>query len=75
MPPGPALGLRTADPGVVDALVAARPAVSSTVAGHGLHPMAPAHVERADVEDLDEALTEAWWCRAPRRLREELGGR
>ncbi len=78
-PQGPALGLRTADADVVDALVAARPSVFLTVAGYGVHPMVLAHVERADVEDLDEALTEAltvaWWCRAPRRLREELRGR
>ncbi|WP_089405644.1 hypothetical protein [Geodermatophilus saharensis] len=60
---------------MVDALVAARPGVFSTVAGYGLHPMVLAHVERACVEDLEEALTEAWWCRAPRRLREELRGR
>ena len=69
-PPGPALGLRTADPGVVDALVAARPDVFFTVAGYGVHPMVLLHVERASFEDLDEALTEAWLCRAPRRLRE-----
>ncbi len=74
-PPGPALGLRTADPGVVDALVTARPGVFFTVAGYGLHPMVLVHVERASVEDLEEALADAWWCRAPRRLREELGGR
>ncbi|RFU19394.1 MmcQ/YjbR family DNA-binding protein [Geodermatophilus marinus] len=73
-PEGPALGLRTAGPDVVDALVAARPGVFFTVAGYGVHPMVLAHVERASVEDLEEALTEAWWCRAPRRLREELRG-
>ncbi|HYO36971.1 MAG TPA: MmcQ/YjbR family DNA-binding protein [Geodermatophilus sp.] len=74
-PPGPALGLRTADPGVVEALVATDPGVFLTVAGYGLHPMVLVHVERAAVEDLDEVLVEAWWCRAPRRLREELRGR
>ncbi|MGY1605827.1 MmcQ/YjbR family DNA-binding protein [Geodermatophilus sp. SYSU D00700] len=74
-PEGPALGVRTADPDVVDALVAARPGVYFTVAGYGLHPMVLVHVERAAVEDLEEAITEAWWCRAPRRLREELRGR
>jgi hypothetical protein len=68
-PPGPALGLRTADPGVVDALVASRPGVYFTVAGYGIHPMVLLHVERASFEDLDEALTEAWLCRAPARLR------
>jgi hypothetical protein len=68
-PSGPALGLRTADPGVIEALVAARPDVFFTVAGYGVHPMVLLHVERASFEDLDEALTEAWLCRAPKRLR------
>ncbi len=75
-PEGPALGLRTADPGVVDALVTARPQVFFTVAGYGVHPMVLVRVEAASFEDLDEAITDAWLCRAPRRLREELlGGR
>lgn len=69
-PDGPALGLRVADPLAVEALVAARPDVFFTVAGYGVHPMVLLHVERASYEDLDEALTEAWLCRAPRRLRE-----
>jgi hypothetical protein len=73
-PQGPALGLRTADPDVVDALVAAQPTVYFTVAGYGVHPMVLLDVEAASAEDLEEALTEAWLCRAPRRLREELLG-
>ncbi|TKJ28717.1 MmcQ/YjbR family DNA-binding protein [Blastococcus sp. CCUG 61487] len=73
-PEGPALGLRTADPAVVDALVLAQPDVYFTVAGYGVHPMVLLRVEAAAVEELDEALTEAWLCRAPRRLREELLG-
>jgi hypothetical protein len=68
-PDGPALGLRTGDPLAVEALVAARPDVFFTVAGYGVHPMVLLHVERASFEDLDEALTEAWLSRAPRRLR------
>ena len=67
-PDGPALGLRTADPETVDALVAARPGVFLTVAGYGVHPMVLVHVERATVDDLDEAITDAWVARAPRRL-------
>ncbi len=73
-PAGPALGLRTADPTVVDALVMARPDVFFTVAGYGVHPMVLLSVEAASVDDLDEALTEAWLCRAPRRLRAQLPG-
>lgn len=53
--------------------MAARPAVFFTVAGYGVHPMVLLHVERASVEDLDEAITEAWLARAPRALRAQLG--
>ena len=67
-PDGPALGLRVADPSAVDALVAARPGVFFSVAGFGVLPMVLLHVERASYEDVDEALTDAWLCRAPRRL-------
>jgi hypothetical protein len=67
-PEGPALGLRTASPGAVDALVAAHPEVFFTVAGYGVHPMVLVDVERATFEDLDEAITDAWLCRAPRRI-------
>jgi hypothetical protein len=68
-PDGPALGVRVPDAGVVDGLVAARPGVFFTVAGYGVHPMVLLHVERAAFEDLDEAVTESWLCRAPKRLR------
>lgn len=75
-PSGPALGLRTADPGTVDGLLATRPDVFFVVAGYGAYPMVLLHVERATFEDLDEAVTDAWLCRAPRRLvREFLAGR
>ena len=67
-PDGPALGVRVPDVGMVDALVAARPGVFLVVAGYGVHPMALLHVERASFEDLDEAVTESWLCRAPKRL-------
>ena len=67
-PDGPALGLRTPDPVAVEALVAARPGVFFTAAGYGIHPMVLLHVERASFDDLDEAITDAWLCRAPRRL-------
>lgn len=67
-PDGPALGVRVPDAGVVDGLVAARPGVFFTVAGYGVHPMVLLHVERASFDDLDEAVTESWLCRAPKRL-------
>ncbi len=67
-PDGPALGVRVPEPGVVEGLVAARPGVFFTVAGYGVHPMVLLHVEHASFEDLDEAVTESWLCRAPKRL-------
>ena len=67
-PDGPALGVRVPDVGAVDGLVASRPAVFFTVAGYGVHPMVLLHVENASFEDLDEAVTESWLCRAPKRL-------
>jgi hypothetical protein len=74
-PDGPALGLRTEDPEAVEALLAAQPDVFFTVAGYGVHPMVLVDVERATFEDLDEAITDAWLCRAPRRVaREFLAG-
>jgi hypothetical protein len=74
-PEGPALGLRTEDPEAVEALLAAQPDVFFTVAGYGVHPMVLVDVERATFEDLDEAITDAWICRAPRRVaREFLAG-
>jgi hypothetical protein len=67
-PDGPALGLRTAEVEAVDALVSARPGVFFTVAGYGAYPMVLVHVARASFDDLDEAITDAWLSRAPRRL-------
>jgi hypothetical protein len=67
-PDGPALGLRTDGVEAVDALLAARPGVFFVVAGYGVHPMVLLHVERASFDDLDEAITDAWLSRAPRRL-------
>ena len=60
--------MRVPEPEVVDGLVAARPGVYFTVAGYGVHPMVLLHVENAAFEDLDEAVTESWLCRAPKRL-------
>ena len=68
-PDGPALGLRTADVEAVDGLLAARPGVFFVTAGYGVHPMVLVHVERAAFEDRDEAITDGWLARAPKRLR------
>ena len=66
-PAGPALGLRTTDPETAHALVAARPEVFFVVAGYGVHPMVLVDVEQAALDDLDEAITDAWLSRASQR--------
>jgi len=72
----PALGLRLPDVGAGEALVASQPDLFFAVAGYLSHPMVLLRVEAASYEDLDEALTEAWLCRAPRKLaRAFLDGR
>ena len=71
-PDGPALGLRVADGGVREALVSARPEVFFSVPHYDAHPMVLLHVRATPFEDLDEALTEAWLCRAPQRLVRQL---
>ena len=65
---GSALGVRVPEPEVALALVAARPGVFFTIANYGVAPMVLLHVERASFDDLDEAVTESWLCRALKRL-------
>lgn len=67
-PEGPALGLRVPDAGAREALLAGRPGVFFLVPAYAPHPMVLVRVEAAPFEELDEALTESWLCRAPRRL-------
>lgn len=67
-PDGPALGVRVPDAGAQDALVLSRPAVYVSLPAYDGYPMALVHVEAASFEDLDEAITESWLCRAPKRL-------
>ena len=67
-PAGPALGLRVPDAGVAEALRAGRPDVYLSVPRYDGTPMLLVHVEAAPFEELDEAITESWLCRAPQRL-------
>lgn len=66
-PTGPALGLRVPDATARGAWLAELPDVFFLVPHYEPHPMVLVHVERAPFEVLDEALTEAWLCRASKR--------
>jgi len=66
-PDGPALGLRVPDDGAREALLLSRPEVYFSVPSYDAHPMVLARVEAAPFEDPDEAITESWLCRAPKR--------
>ena len=74
-PDGPALGLRVPDAGVAAALRAGRPEVFLSVPRYDAGPLLLVHVEAAPFDELDEAVTESWLCRAPQRLvRDFLAG-
>ena len=67
-PDGPALGLRVPDVGVRAAWLAEHPDVFFLVPAYEGSPMVLVRVEAAPFDVLDEALTESWLCRAPKRL-------
>ncbi len=67
-PSGPVLGARVPDEGAKHALVAEEPGVYFTTAHFDGYPAVLARLDRLDVENVAELTTEAWACRAPRRL-------
>ena len=66
-PAGPALGLRVPVAAARAAWLAELPEAFFLVPHYEPYPMVLVHVERVPFEALDEALTEAWLCRAPKR--------
>lgn len=71
-PDGPILGARVADVGVKAALIADDPAVYFTTPHFDGYPAILVRLDRIDVGELDEIITEAWLTRAPKRLAEEF---
>lgn len=67
-PDGPALGVRVPDASARAAWLSAHPFVFFLVPQYEPYPMVLVHVEQAGFEVLDEAITESWLDRAPRRL-------
>ncbi len=70
-PDGPILGVRVADAGVKEALLAGDPDVFFTTPHFDGYPAVLVRLERIGVEELDELIVEAWLARAPKRLAKE----
>jgi hypothetical protein len=67
-PTGPILGVRVADVGVKEALLAEEPAVYFTTPHFDGYPAILVRLGAITVPDLAELLEEAWLVQAPKRL-------
>lgn len=67
-PDGPALAAHVPDEGAKAALIAEEPDTYFTTSHFDGYPIVLCHVDRLDGQALTELATEAWACRAPRRL-------
>lgn len=65
---GPVLGVRVADEGVKQALVADDPEVYFTTPHFDGYPAVLVRLDRIEVPELSEVITEAWLLKAPKRL-------
>ncbi|RSM72980.1 hypothetical protein DMH04_41560 [Kibdelosporangium aridum] len=70
-PDGPVLGVRVADVGVKEALLAEDPAVYFTTPHFNGYPAILVRLAEISVPELGELVTEAWLDRAPKRLAKE----
>ncbi|MCZ7422332.1 MULTISPECIES: MmcQ/YjbR family DNA-binding protein [unclassified Micromonospora] len=67
-PDGPILGVRVADLGVKEALLADDPGLFFTTPHFDGYPSVLVRLDRIGVTELTELIVEAWYARAPRRL-------
>ncbi|MEU2610069.1 MmcQ/YjbR family DNA-binding protein [Micromonospora sp. NPDC007271] len=67
-PDGPVLGVRVPDLGAKEALLADDPTVYFTTPHFDGYPAVLVRLDRVDVAELAELITEAWCARAPKRL-------
>ncbi len=67
-PDGPILGVRVADTGVKEALLADDPAVYFTTPHFDGYPAVLVRLGEIDPAELRELLRDAWLARAPKRL-------
>ena len=71
-PDGEILGVRVADLGEKDALVAAEPEVFFTIPHLDGWPAVLVRLDAIEVDELTEVITDAWLDRAPKTLREKF---
>jgi hypothetical protein len=67
-PAGPILGARVEHLVAKEALLADDPGVYFTTPHFDGYPAVLVQLEKIGLDDLDEVVTEAWLCRAPKRL-------
>lgn len=68
LPDGPVLGVRVADITDKRGLIGAAPSVFFTMPRYAAAPAVLVRVDVIELDQLNEVLTEAWLCRAPKRL-------
>ena len=68
VPVGPILGVRVAELMDKDGLIGSNPDVFFTIPHFAGYPAVLVLIERIGLEQLGEVLTDAWLCRAPKRL-------
>ena len=73
-PTGTVLGVRVADLGVKQALLAADPDVVFTTPHFDGYPVVLVRLDEVTSADLEELVVDAWRTRASRRQREQLDG-
>jgi hypothetical protein len=67
-PDGPVLGVRVADLGVKEALLAGDPGVYFTTPHFQGYPSVLVRLDAIGTDELREVVVDAWLCRAPKRL-------
>ena len=67
-PTGPILGLRVADLDEKRGLIGSNPAAFFTIPHFADYPAVLLLLEQVEFQQLEEVVTDAWLCRAPKRL-------
>jgi hypothetical protein len=70
-PEGLLLGVRVADLGVKEAMIADEPEVFFTIPHFNGYPAILVRLDRVGVPELEELIVEAWLDRAPKRLAQQ----
>ncbi len=70
-PDGPILGARVEHLHAKEALLASEPETYFTTSHFDGHPSVLVRLDRIGLPELEEAVTEAWFARAPPKLRAE----